>query len=175
MDRPPDPRPEFRRSARKSASPWISFTRLTGIALDEIVAHMSDPRLAAHMPLLTGPWDRDAAASFVAAKEECWRREGLGHWAILADGRYVGWGGFQREGGDWDYGLVLRPEAFGLGARITREALAFARADARIPHVTFLLPPSRRKLGALGRLGAQLVGEVDYDGARFRKFRLETA
>ena len=46
--------------------------------------------------------------------------------------------------------------------------------DARIPYVTFLLPPSRRNLGALTRLGARFVGEVTYDGARFRKYRLET-
>lgn len=41
------------------------------------------------------------------------------------------------------------------------------RADARIPYVTFLLPPSRKNLGALARIGAQLVGEVEYDGASF--------
>jgi len=40
--------------------------------------------------------------------------------------------------------------------------------------VTFLLPPSRRNLGALGRLGAAFVGELDYDGFTFLKYRLET-
>lgn len=152
----------------------IAFARLPAIRPEEIAAHMSDPRVAAHMPLLTGPWDRAAAAAFVAAKEARWRRDGLGHWAILCDGRYAGWGGFQNEGGEWDFGLVLRPEAFGLGTAIARKALAFARADDRIPYVTFLLPPSRQRLGALARLGARPVGEVDYEGARFRKFRLET-
>jgi hypothetical protein len=101
-------------------------------------------------------------------------RDGLGHWAILSGGRYVGWGGFQKEGDEWDFGLVLQPDAFGLGARISRQALAFARADDRIPYVTFLLPPSRRNLGALERIGARQVGEIDYDGSRFLKFRLDT-
>jgi len=152
----------------------IAFTRLSAIPPDEIVAHMSDPRVAEHMPLLTCLWDRAAATAFVADKEARWRRDGLGHWAILRDGRYVGWGGFQMEGDEWDFGLVLRPDAFGLGTSIARKALEFARCDGRIPYVTFLLPPSRRRLGALARLGAQPVGEVDYGGARFRKFRLET-
>ena len=53
----------------------------------------------------------------VAAKEACWRRDGLGHWAILANGAYAGWGGFQKEGEDWDFGLVLSPGFFGLGQR----------------------------------------------------------
>ena len=70
---------------------------------------------------------------------------------------------------------MLRPDRFGLGPRIARKALAFAAADPRIPYVTFLLPPSRRHLGALARLGAEFVGETTHAGAQFRKFRLETA
>lgn len=152
----------------------IIFARLSEVDPTEIVAHMSDPRVAEHMPLLTFAWDAKVAAGFVAKKERCWTRDGLGHWAFLADGRYVGWGGFQREGDEWDFGLVLRPDAFGLGARISRKAIDFAIADERIPFVTFLLPPSRKNLGALDRLGARQFGEVAHDGAKFLKFRLET-
>jgi len=153
----------------------ITFVRLSQVPPDEIIAHMSDPRVAEHMPLLTFEWDRQTLANFVSAKEECWRRDGLGHWAILSDEAYVGWGGFQKEGDEWDFGLVLKPECFGLGTRITRKALAFAKADDRIPFVTFLLPPSRKNLGALARLGARFIGEVEHDGAQFLKYRLDTA
>lgn len=126
------------------------------------------------MPLLTGDWDVDAVTRFVGKKMEYWTRDGLGHWAFLANGRYVGWGGFQKEGEEWDFGLVLRPDAFGVGPRIIRMAIDFAVADARIPYVTFLLPPSRRNFGALRKLGAKRVGEIAYDGVKFLKFRLET-
>lgn len=152
----------------------ITFARLPDIPSDEIIAHMSDPRVAEHMPLLKGDWDSVACNAFVEAKEACWRRDGLGHWAVLVDGLYAGWGGFQKEGDEWDFGLVLKPDRFGLGARITRKALAFARADGRIPYVTFLLPPSRLHLKALERLGAVFVGEVDHAGAAFLKYRLDT-
>lgn len=152
----------------------ITFARLTDISPDEILTHMSDPRVAEHMPLLTFKWDADTVAGFIAAKEACWQRDGLGHWAILCDDVYVGWGGFQKEGDEWDFGLVLDPNSFGLGQRISRKALDFARQDARIPFVTFLLPPSRTKLGALARLGATFVEDVDYEGSTFMKFRLET-
>jgi len=152
----------------------ITFTRLPRIPVVEIAAHMSDPALAAHMPLLQGNWDERRTADFVAMKEAKWAQDGLGHWAILADGVYVGWGGFQLEGADWDFGLVLKPSAFGLGKLITDQALAFARGDARIPSVTFLLPPTRTKLGALARMGARFEEEVTLDGALFRKFRLAT-
>ena len=153
----------------------ITFSRLSSIPVEVIAAHMSDPVLTRHMPLLRGDWDRQRTADFVAMKEAHWTQDGLGHWAILADSVYVGWGGFQREGTDWDFGLVLKPRAFGLGMRVTAKALAFARDDPRISSVTFLIPPSRTKLGALSRLGAKFEGDVTLDGALFRKYRLVTS
>jgi hypothetical protein len=147
---------------------------LPEIKPDEIIDHMSHPRVAEHMPLLTIDWDRAAVSKFIAAKEERWDRDGLGHWAILDNEKYVGWGGFQKEGDEWDYGLVLKPDSFGLGARISKKAIAFAISDDRIPFVTFLLPPSRKNLGALERLGAKFVSEIDYEGAKFLKYRLDT-
>ncbi|WP_282091267.1 GNAT family N-acetyltransferase [Epibacterium ulvae] len=152
----------------------ITFTRLSKIDPAEIIAHMSDPRVAEHMPLLTFEWDEAAVAKFIATKEACWSRDGLGHWAILQDNQYVGWGGFQKEGDEWDYGLVLKPNSFGHGVRISKKALEFAVADERIPYVTFLLPPSRKNLGALKRLGAEFVGEISYDGSTFLKYQLKT-
>lgn len=155
-------------------APEITFVRLSEIDPALIAEHMSDPRMAEHMPLLTFRWSDEMTRHFIEAKEATWARDGLGHWAILADGEYAGWGGFQKEGAEWDFGLVLTPAAFGLGARITRKALAFARRDARIPFVTFLLPPSRKKLGALARMGARYIGEATHSGSMFLKFRLET-
>lgn len=153
----------------------LTFARLPEVSQQELLAHMSDPRVGVHMPLLTSSWDLEAVQKFVATKEELWRRDGLGHWAILCDGAYVGWGGFQKEGEEWDFGLVLRPDAFGLGTAIAKKAIAFAKSDDRIPFITFLLPPSRKNLAALGRLGAAFVGEIEYEGAKFRKYRLDTA
>ncbi|WP_299926417.1 GNAT family protein [uncultured Pelagimonas sp.] len=152
----------------------ITFARLSDIDQAEILAHMSDERVAEHMPLVTFQWDSATIARFVESKEACWQRDGLGHWAILCDADYVGWGGFQKEGDEWDFGLVLAPAAFGLGVRIARKAIDFAKSDDRIPHVTFLLPPSRKNLGALTKMGAAYVGDIDYEGETFRKFRLET-
>ena len=157
------------------ATRHLDFVRLTEIAVEDILAHMTDPRVAPHLPLLRSRWTTKDAEAFVAAKQACWTRDGLGHWAFLADGAYVGWGGFQLEDEEWDFGLVLTPEAFGLGPAIARKALAFARNDSRIPFVTFLLAPTRRSLRAFERLGAIYVGEVESGGEVFRKFRLETA
>ncbi len=53
-------------------------------------------------------------------------------------------------------------------------AIDIAIADKRIPFVTFLLPPSRKNLGALRKLGAKHIGEIEYEDAQFLKFRLDT-
>ncbi len=152
----------------------IFFARLPQIERNEIIAHMSDPRVAEHMPLLNFEWNMQAVDKFVASKEERWRHDRLGHWAILSNKKYVGWGGFQKEGDEWDFGLVLKPKSFGLGPQILKKAIEFARADQRIPFITFLLPPSRKNLGALARIGARFVHEIEYEGAKFLKYRLET-
>lgn len=152
----------------------ITFARLSEVNLTEIISHMSDPRVADHMPLLTFKWDQAVAENFVASKEACWDRDGLGHWAILDNGQYIGWGGFQKEGDEWDFGLVLKPAAFGLGTLISKKAIQFAISDDRIPFITFLLPPSRKNLGALKRIGATFVAEIEYGGSVFLKFRLNT-
>ncbi|RMF37725.1 MAG: GNAT family N-acetyltransferase [Alphaproteobacteria bacterium] len=152
----------------------VTLARLSDIAPDTILAHMTDPRIAAHLPLLAGRWDRAAVAAFVAAKESRWQRDGLGHWAFLRDGDYLGWGGFEREGEEWDFGLVLRPEHFGQGPRIARQLLRLARTELGIARVTFLLAPTRRHLRGLERIGAIRIGPVEHAGERFIKYQLDT-
>ena len=171
----PSPSPRANASA---AGPSIAFKRLAEIPAETLLAHMSDPRVSAHLPLAPPGWSLASIQALVAAKEQAWTRDGLGHWAITVNDVYAGWGGFQREDGaapgEWDFGLVLRAEMFGHGQAITRAALAFARADPRIACATFLLPLSRTRLAALARLGAEPMGEITLAGARFRKFRLPT-
>lgn len=152
----------------------IRFVRLTEVAPDEILAHMNDPRVAEFLPLMVSCWTAARVAEFVATKEATWAREGLGHWAVLADGTYVGWGGFERAGAEWEFGLVLKPTAFGLGHAVTRRALEFARADPRISVVSFLMSPHRPSLRAFDRLGAVPQGDLMVDGEMFRKFVLPT-
>jgi len=158
-----------------SRDPDISFVRLSTIAPEEVSTHMAEPHLREHMPLLPADWDEDRTRDFVAMKEACWDHDGLGHWGILYKGRYVGWGGFQKEGDEWDFGLVLKGDSFGIGMRVAKAALDMARNDDRIPFVTFLLPPTRTRLGVFHRLGASFVGEICYEEQRFLKFKLETS
>ncbi|MEL1251283.1 GNAT family N-acetyltransferase [Aurantiacibacter gilvus] len=147
------------------------FTRLAVISPAALLAHLRDPRVARHLPLLPPAIDEAFIGQLVQAKEECWERDGLGHWAILRGDDYVGWGGFQREGDAWDFGLVLRPAFFRQGHAIAVQAFEWARLHTKIEEVTFLLPLSRSER-ALTRLGARPLGTADYAGTPYRKWSL---
>jgi hypothetical protein len=157
---------------KKNAPLSIRFGDLGDVSPEQLVVHMNDPRVAAHLPLLTHRWGIEDAKAFQAAKRQRWLEDGLGHWAIHQGDRYVGWGGFEKEGAVWDFGLVLTPDAFGLGRRVFLKALDFARKDERIDVISFLLAPSRKHLSALTRYGAQFVGEDEHAGQRFLRYEL---
>ena len=67
-----------------------------------------------------------------------------------------------REDRLWKYGEWRHePDAFGIGRRITSKTIDFEIVEKRISYLTFLLPPSRRNLEVLERLGALAVGEIE--------------
>ena len=158
----------------RGSSP-LRFSDLGDVCPEQLVAHMNDPRVAAHLPLLTHRWSTEDAEAFQAAKRQRWLEDGLGHWAIHVGDRYVGWGGFEKEGKAWDFGLVLTPDAFGLGRQVFLKALDFARTDDRIDVISFLLAPSRTSLSALTRYGAVFAGEDEHAGQRFLRYELRLA
>ncbi|MFU7529455.1 hypothetical protein [Qipengyuania sp. ASV99] len=152
-------------------APQVTFIALESVPRTDLMAHMRDPRIARHLPLLRAQWDDAVLTRFLSDKAAAWARDGLGHWAIMIDGAYAGWGGFQKEGPDWDYGLVLRAEFFSLGMVITRAACAWLVHNTSIRDASVLLPLSRSPR-ALARIGARRAGEADYDGIRFARWAL---
>jgi RimJ/RimL family protein N-acetyltransferase len=148
----------------------FEFGDLQAVPRALLVAQMADARVAEHLLLLDGAFDVEA---FLQAKALRWAQDGLGHWAIWQGDVFLGWGGFEKEGDVWDFGLVLKPEAFGQGLAITRQALEFAREEARIETVQFLLALTRRSVKVLTRMGAEEVGDVRYGGQTFRRFLLD--
>ena len=92
----------------------IELVRLTEVPLAAVRTLLNEPRNARHMPL-AGDFTDDAAARWVAEKDEQWERYGYGPWAVLLDGVFAGWGGFQRESNGADLALVLLPQHWGHG------------------------------------------------------------
>lgn len=140
-----------------------------------LLSQMNDPRVAEHLPLLRGAFDHAALERFLDGKAARWKGDGLGHWAIWHEGKFLGWGGFEKDGDVWDFGLVLVPEAFGHGGAIARQMVAFAQKDKRIDTIQFLLAPTRRSVKALERMGAVETEKARHDGQTFRRFLLNVS
>ncbi|MEM7048499.1 MAG: GNAT family N-acetyltransferase [Acidobacteriota bacterium] len=150
----------------------IQFRRLPEIDPAKLMALMNDPEIRRHLPLASGDFGPAECERFVAAKEEMWQQHGFGPWAFVQHGELIGWGGLQPEGDDADVGLILRPQAWGVGRHLYGKIVKFAFEELELDSVIALLPPTRKRGGGLQRLGFEPDGEVVIGGERFVRFRL---
>lgn len=149
----------------------VEFVRLTEVPLVALVDLLNEPRNARHMPL-SGTFTEEAATDWVSAKDAQWEQNGYGPWAVLVNGEFAGWGGFQREDNGADFALVLTPAFRGYGAEITRAALDRGFEEFGLDAVLIALPFTRSSERTVARFGFRPYGEVSYGGAQFRQYRL---
>ena len=149
----------------------IEFARLTEVPLAAVAELLNEPRNARHMPL-AGTFTEEATAEWVSAKDSQWDSNGYGPWAVLVDGEFAGWGGFQREENGADFALVLAPKHWGHGTAITKAALDQGFAELGLDEVIIALPYTRNPDRVVARFGFAPDGEVTYDGVQFRQYRL---
>lgn len=148
----------------------MEFVRLTEVPLAEVVALLNNRRTHRHLPL-AGEFSEQASADWVRDKDAQWEVHGYGAWAIMVDGRFAGWGGFQHEDLGADLALVLDPEYWGLGARITQEFLQRGFSELGIDEVTIALPYTRNPEAVLARWGFVPDGEVRHSSISFQLYR----
>ena len=153
----------------------IEFKRLTEIDKTEIIELMNNPLVRRHMPLLKDNFDERDCAEFVAAKEKLWLDYGYGPWAFVVDGHFAGWGGLQRENGEADLAMVLHPEYWGIGKTLFNKIIDRAFGEMGIETLTVLVPPTRKRIKALLKIGFKTDGEFEIGGERFIRFRLNKA
>jgi ribosomal-protein-alanine N-acetyltransferase len=149
----------------------IEFVRLTEVPVGSVVELLNEPRNARHMPLSTA-FTAESAAAWVEAKDAQWATHGYGPWAVLVNGRFAGWGGFQREENGADFALVLAPEHWGHGSAITRAALDRGFDELGLDAVLIALPYTRSPDRVVRRFGFVPDGDVTYGGSTFRQYRL---
>ncbi|GAA1844131.1 GNAT family N-acetyltransferase [Microlunatus capsulatus] len=166
---PPPPPPP---AAPDADDPPVELVRLTAVPLADVTALLAEPRNARHLPLARGAVTAGSTAAWVRGKDALWAADGYGPWAILLDGAFAGWGGFQREDHGPDLALVLRPECWGAGAIVTRVLLRRGFDDLGFTAVTTALPRTRNPDRAVARLGFEPAGETAFDQVPFRLYRL---
>ena len=137
------------------------FKRLTEVDSSEIIELMNNPLVRRHMPLATSCFGESDCEEFIAP------------WAFVVDGQFVGWGGLQRENGEADLGLVLHPDHWGLGKTLYSEIIRRAFGEMGFEAVTVLLPPTRKNIKGLLRLGFRKNGQLEVADKTFLRYRLE--
>lgn len=151
----------------------IEFKRLSEVEKSEIIELMNNPLVRRHMPLTGDSFGKSDCDEFVAAKERLWSEHGYGPWAFIVDDRFAGWGGLQPENGDADLALVLHPKHWGIGKALYAEIIGRAFGGMGFEAVTVLLPPTRKRIRGLFRLGFEADGELMVGNQRFIRYRLE--
>lgn len=152
----------------------IRFGRLTEVATSAVHRLLNEPRNARHMPL-AGRFDDAQTAEWVRAKDAQWDDNGYGPWAVFLEGEFAGWGGFQWEEDGPDFGLVLFPSFWGAGADITRAALDTGFNELGFDEIFVALPYSRTPGDVMTRFGFTAIGDGEFDGVAFRRYRLSRA
>lgn len=151
----------------------FDFPPLSSIPAASWLTLLNDHDVHRHMPLAGGDdWTVERATAWAAAKDAQWQENGFGPWAIVIDGQFAGWGGFQKEDANVDFGLVLLPAFWGHGKALHDAILDKGWRELGFESITILLPPSRVRLKSLARMGYRQDGEIEYAGHRFLKFRL---
>ncbi len=150
----------------------LEFKRLTEVGVDEIIALNNHPEVLRQMPLGSADFDEVKARDWVSHKDAQWTQYGYGPWAFLIDQEFAGWGGLQHEAGDADLALVLHPRYWGSGKAIYQEIVNRAFNVMGLSSITILLPPSRKRIRGVLRLGFKADGELYLGGVHFARFRL---
>ena len=149
----------------------ITLAPLNIIAASEIMALHNHPKVRRHLPLAQGEFELTTYHNWLTSKEDLWNNYGYGPWAILIEEQFAGWGGFQSENDDADFGLVLKPEYWGFGKRIYQMMEFIAIHDFKLESITALLPLSRGQTRTMERLGFSADGHLCLTGITFRRWR----
>ncbi|EKT58504.1 GNAT family N-acetyltransferase [Providencia sneebia] len=151
----------------------IQLQRLSQINSKDIIELNTHPKVLEHMPLGDTQFDDEYCRAWVAQKEEHWNQFGYGVWALIIDGQFCGWGGFQNEDGDADLALVLHPNYWGYGKKITKKMIEQGFSELNFSSITIHLPLSRTKLSVFFRSGFYFDAQVNFDQIPFKRFRLD--
>jgi len=151
----------------------IEFKRLTEVKKSDIIELMNNQLVRRQMPLLVDEFNESICDEFIAGKEQLWAEHGYGPWAFFADNQFAGWGGLQPENGEADLALVLHPNYWGIGKKIYKEIVKRAFDSMNLKSITVLFPPTRTRVKGLLRLGFKKDSELEVNGERFIRYRID--
>ncbi|HAT3977608.1 TPA: GNAT family N-acetyltransferase [Legionella pneumophila] len=150
----------------------IEKRNLQSVDKNLIIQLLNDPLVKRHMPLSVDNFDEKHYTNFIQAKESIWENFGFGPWAYFIDDKFVGWGGIQPDGDDFELALVLSPKYWGYGRHLYNNLIEEAFSQLHLNSITILFPPSRTRIKWIFKIGFIEEGRVVINGKIFTRFRL---
>jgi hypothetical protein len=133
----------------------------------------NNPLVKRHMPLSPGVFTLDDYYKFLEDKQVIWNRQGFGPSAYYINGEFIGWGGIQPDGDEFEVALVLDPNRWGCGKLLYKDIMREAFSDHHLESINILLPSSRKKYKWLPKEGFIEAGTVIIDNHKFTRYRAE--
>lgn len=104
----------------------IEYTPLNRVNSAELLSVLNNSRVRTH--LVSHPlFDGDSLEAWCQAKVDMDAVPGCRVRGILVDGRCVGWCGIQRTGNEFEIAIILDDSRWGLGQRVFRELMKWAK------------------------------------------------
>lgn len=104
----------------------IEYRTLNQIDPDPLLSLLNKERVRAHL-MNHQPFDRESLQLWIKTKIEMDTTPGCRVRAIVVDGQCIGWCGIQNDNNDYEIAVVLDDSYWGLGPKIFRDLMAWAK------------------------------------------------
>lgn len=105
----------------------IEYTTLNLVDPDPLLSLLNKERVRAHL-MNHQPFDRESLQLWIKAKIKMDATPGCRIRAIVVDGQCAGWCGIQQDNDDYEIAVVLDDSHWGLGRKIFRDLMDWAKA-----------------------------------------------
>ena len=147
----------------------IEYVKLDEVDPAEFLPLLNSQKIREH--LVDHPvFDAETVRAWLAAKIEVDTSQGCKVRAIVVNAQLAGWCGIQLEGGEYEIAVVLDDDYWGLGGRVFREIMGWAK-DLGHETVFIHFLHTRPEYGFLRRV-AKNVYESELMGSKFRTYEL---
>lgn len=150
----------------------ITYHPLDAFTPEEYLPVLNDKALRAHL-IAHDLFDQDSVTAWLLDKTQQDQASNCRIRAIALKGQLVGWGGIQEEAGCHELALVLVPAAWGIGMRVYREMMLWAK-DMGLNTVVIHLLETRPVYGFLKRKASKM-SQTQILGRLFNTYYLDLA
>lgn len=150
----------------------LNFRSLKVPSLSDWLDLFQDARVKKHMPLSESNIDEKWIQNWISGKEKYPKETPFEIYSIWDDGNFVGWGGIQADGDNFEIAIVLKPEYWGFGHDIYGKFIKDFELSGVTQPLLIYLPLSRKIEGIKNRFSFARLPNVKISGVEFQVLKV---